>query len=546
MNNSFFEEIEEGKKTIIFVPHQDDEINISGGLIPILIKKQQIVKVVYSTNGDYCANPKNRYYECFKALKKLGIPSENILFMGYSDQYSSGETHIYLTEGNNVWKSNKRFKETYHALNGKEVSCIYTGNHSKFNKRSFINDIKCIIEHEMPDYLFCIDFDSHADHRALSLSFEIAIGEILKTEKNYRPKVYKSFAYPTSYFGINDFKKINIASTNFKTEKYSYNKMENPYYKFSDRIRIPLLNKSITKFILKNKTFKSLRCHKSQAIVGKCMSIINGDQVFWQRRTDNLLYNAIIKVSSGDKEKLNDFMMFDCQNIMNGNTETPILLPNAWVPDKKDINPTIDILFNKETEFNTIKFYHSLNEKTDNIKIEIAIDDKCKKHCILYKNNNTSEIELENTIAKKIVIKILENECEEGFSEIEILNNKKQNNKFLKLELNGDFAYKYYYNNEEFRVYAYDGFESRYLSKEKYNLISESVEVKKNRFVLKKKINYLKIVSTEDERIYDECILIKKSAIDSILNECTYILNKLLLFIIYNFQRIIKKIKRIF
>ena len=54
------------KKVLIFCPHQDDEINIAGGLIPVLKEKSCDVKVVYSTNGDYFVDKKYRFKEVYQ------------------------------------------------------------------------------------------------------------------------------------------------------------------------------------------------------------------------------------------------------------------------------------------------------------------------------------------------------------------------------------------------------------------------------------------------------------------------------------------------
>ena len=93
------------KKAIIFAPHQDDEINIAGGILSSLLANNIEVKVVYSTNGDYCTKASTRISECKKALKVFGISEENIYFMGYSDQTREEDTHLYMTEKNSIWKT---------------------------------------------------------------------------------------------------------------------------------------------------------------------------------------------------------------------------------------------------------------------------------------------------------------------------------------------------------------------------------------------------------------------------------------------------------
>lgn len=533
------------KKALVFVPHQDDEINIAGGLIPKLIKEKINVKVIYSTNGDYSVDGKTRIKECIKALKILGVSKENIVLMGYSDQYSKKDTHLFLTDNNNVWKSEKGYTETYHPLGGIETAMKYNKKHSLYNKENFVNDIKSILLHEEAELLFCIDFDSHADHRALSLAFEEALGAILNEKETYRPNVYKAFAYPTSYFGFSDLKEINIKKTKFNTERFSYCEMENPYYSYDKRVRIPLEKKSISKILYKNSTYKALKCHKSQCIIGKTASIINGDQIFWRRNTKNLLYDAEIKVSSGNKKRLNDFMLFNCKNIMKGNIATPKLDAYSWIPNENDISPEINVSFKAEKTLSEIRFYQSLYGKIK--KVLIIADNNYNITIDFNDNDNINIVKLNNIKTQNIKIKILMKENNNsGFSEIEIIAPEKQEIKYLKSEINGNFAYTYYYNSEEeFRVYAYDGQESRYLNSNEYELIGKNIEIKDNRIIFKGKKEKITVKLKENERIYDEITIIKLNVGYRFINYLININNKICITTCYYKQKILKKIRKI-
>ena len=83
------------KKILIFLPHQDDEINTVYGMIGNIKKVDGIVKVVYSTNGDYCVNAKYRIKEAINSLKIVNIKKDDIIFMGYSDQAPENNNHLY-------------------------------------------------------------------------------------------------------------------------------------------------------------------------------------------------------------------------------------------------------------------------------------------------------------------------------------------------------------------------------------------------------------------------------------------------------------------
>lgn len=43
------------KECDVFAPHEDDEINIYGGIIEQYVKNGSQVRIVFSTNGDFTA-----------------------------------------------------------------------------------------------------------------------------------------------------------------------------------------------------------------------------------------------------------------------------------------------------------------------------------------------------------------------------------------------------------------------------------------------------------------------------------------------------------
>ena len=532
------------KKALFIVPHQDDEINIGCGIIPLLIENKIDVKVVFATNGDYSTRGSRRIRECYQSLTKLGVTKENVILMGYSDQHKRENTHIYNTKDDTVWLSKKGFSETYHPLNGEEWCYKKGKEHHKYNKDNFINDLISIIDDLKPNAIYTIDFDSHPDHRVLSLSVEKAIGKVLLMNNGYHPYVYKSFAYPTCYFGVKDFNAINIKSTKFNTEKFSYCNMQNPYYSWDERVRFPVLYSSITKNVFSNKTIKAMKCHKSQLLINEAFSSINGDQIFWQRRTDNLLIDANIKTSSGDKEKLYDFMLFDCTDLMKGNKKKPKLEHNSWIPDKEDKNPNIEIRFDDLKKINEIKFYHSIETDGKITRIEITFGNGIKKiYELIPQENNVSILKINDIETDRIKIRVIRKDGQyAGFSEIEILENKKCDSKFIKFVIDDDFAYKYYYKNEKFNVYYYDGEKSRYLKSNEYQVEGNTIELNNNKLLLKKRKNKVYIRCLFDESLSDEVTMYKINNFDIAKNKVINIISKVYIKTCYTLQRIIRKI----
>ncbi len=384
------------KKIIIFCPHQDDEINIAGGIIPCLLKNSCDVKIVYSTNGDYFCKKKYRYLEAINSLSVLGVKETNVYFLGYPDCFSSDNSHLYMSD--KIWISKKGNRLTSSYKNN-DYHYLRYKKHNVINKENFVNDIYDLIKFELPDILICVDFDSHADHRALSLSFERALGILIKELDNYRPLVFKTFAYPTSYVGYSDFKQYYLSETKFKKEKFNKYELQNPYYNWDDRIKVKCCKASRNRILLFNKTFRAIMKHHSQFIINNTYSIINSDYVYFERFTDNLLLKSNIITSSGCSSFLNDFMYFDLSNIMHGNSEEPIFDLGKTVFEKSDKLCEVYIELESKCNIDEIKVFQSVDSDCVIKKISILVGKekvvfnvKEKNFCYVIRHANLVDI----------------------------------------------------------------------------------------------------------------------------------------------------------
>lgn len=407
------------KNVMIIVPHQDDELNICGGMISSNYFDNSKVKIVFSTNGDYLCNYKARVRETNKLIKKLKISNDNVIYLGYSDQHINEDNHVYLTHEPNVFVSkrgnNETFSNNFHYKKYKE--------NAKFNHENFVNDITDVIVDNKPDVLFVIDFDSHPDHRALSLAFEESIGKILNNNPDYKPVIFKAFAYPTYYKGIRDFNNKKSQKTKFLTEPYSMHEMQNPYYNFNDRISFKVKN---NRLLLFNKTYKLFRIYRSQMIIQRIYSILNDDLIFFRRRSDNLLNSSSIKVSSGNKDYLNDFMLFDVKNITHGNSEKVMLKNSALIFDKNDNKKEIEIKLNKKYNIKELVLYQNIYDNSRILEVQIKVNNEIIKSKI---SGNKHSVKL-NCLANKIDIIVTKSIGENaGFSEIELFDNILENEK---------------------------------------------------------------------------------------------------------------------
>ena len=85
-----------GNTLMVVIPHEDDEINIAGSLICGAREEGMQVICVFVTNGDYKYIPDVRIREAVRALAVLGVPQEDIVFLGYPDGGGHGEYSVFM------------------------------------------------------------------------------------------------------------------------------------------------------------------------------------------------------------------------------------------------------------------------------------------------------------------------------------------------------------------------------------------------------------------------------------------------------------------
>lgn len=314
VDNSFYDSQFKNKKIMVIVPHEDDDLLSVGQVLPQLYKNGADVRIVVATNGDKTIAAHTRQDEDCRALKKLGIPREKVTFLGYPDG-----TNMYVKKaGEKTYSYSTGLNHTYAGAGFRDYHFQKFGTHAEYTAENLIGDMESVIREYRPDYIIATDFDNHTDHRGISMSFETAMSRILKSEDDYHPKILKSFCYTSTWKAKPDFYSLNIKSVHKPTkEKLRDPSYETnvPQYNWSDRVRIPVYKGSVSHSLLRCPEYKALGEHLSQYAFVYSDRIINGDMVYWTRRTDNLINDADVSVSSGEAELINNFMLVNVKKI---------------------------------------------------------------------------------------------------------------------------------------------------------------------------------------------------------------------------------------
>ncbi len=183
---------------VIVVPHEDDEILMSAGVIRQAVKAGLECTVVMATNGDYeCPDyekGQRRLRESMAGLQVLGLSKEHLEIMGYADTGMPREdsflTHLYEEVEEEKCYPSSCTQETYGLVEKDEFHKKKWGKHGKYCRLDFKKDLKEILREKKAEHIFTTSqYDTHGDHAALYW-FVCEVLDELRNEEGYEPSLY--------------------------------------------------------------------------------------------------------------------------------------------------------------------------------------------------------------------------------------------------------------------------------------------------------------------------------------------------------------------
>lgn len=351
------------KRVMLIVPHQDDDMNVAGGVMEQYEKYGSEVFVVFVTNGDYYDNADLRLQEAVRACKAVGVAEEHVIFLGYGDQWSPNGCHIYNAEPGQIMTSFAGYTSTY----GTTDHAAFREGHL-YTVDNLLLDMKDVILEYRPDTIICSDYDYHIEHKATSLIFEKAMGQILQEEPGYTPVVLKAFAYNAAWRAEPDYFSLNIHSTN---NVFEHGDWIPAVYDWEQRIRFPVDASILSRSLLRSKAYDTLTIYESQHTETQADSVINGDRVYWHRRTDSLLYSAEVTSTSGDAGLLHDFMLLDSKDLLD---DKHLPYDGTWIPAANDQDRTITVTLENRADIFEIVLFDNPSESDNVMNAVITFD----------------------------------------------------------------------------------------------------------------------------------------------------------------------------
>ncbi len=194
--------IEGVERILVISPHPDDETLSAGGLIQATLQQGTQVKVVVLTNGDgqafaplalerriqagpkdYVALGERRQVETQKALGQLGLPPDDVYFLGYADKSLES-----LWRGN--WKQDCPVKASYTLSISSPYALNYTPD-ALYCGSVLLADLQSILADYQPDFIALPHpSDDHPDHRAASNFTRMAVLLQSYSDPEYRPQTW--------------------------------------------------------------------------------------------------------------------------------------------------------------------------------------------------------------------------------------------------------------------------------------------------------------------------------------------------------------------
>lgn len=282
---------------MVIVPHQDDEILMTAGVIRKAVKEQVPVDVVMATNGDYgCGDQskgRTRLRESIRGLEILGLDADYFHILGYADTGMPAEesflTHLYESKADDLQVQtgaenveNRIYQsacgtETYGLPEKEEYHMQRHGAHASYCRRDFKNDLKEIIREKRPARIYTTsEFDLHGDHSAL-YKFVCEVLDELAAEEGYIPELYVSVIH--SCAGDDSWPKRGTMV---------YDCPEGLKELIWDaRIRLALPEEMCTAIGTENLKLQALRQHETALEPNAAeylMTFIKDEEIFWRVR----------------------------------------------------------------------------------------------------------------------------------------------------------------------------------------------------------------------------------------------------------------------
>jgi LmbE family N-acetylglucosaminyl deacetylase len=270
-------------KILVLSPHPDDDTLIASGIVYQAIERGEQVRIVYMTNGDKnsVAEGYTRQGEAVAGQAYLGVPENQLIFLGYPDGYIDTLYNDYPAAGDQFTAPNGR-STTYgnQGLGGTDYHYYRFSSHAKYNSYNIVVDLQDIITSFKPGHVFTTsEFDQHPDHSTTYMLLKQAILNVHSNDGSYVPTLHDAVVWSDNY---DNWPNLMDPTAYFTSESFSA-----PPLSWNDResIDVPLPMQSANE--ASNPKYQAISAHESQLGMAEFLyAFIHKDEIFW---TENIV-----------------------------------------------------------------------------------------------------------------------------------------------------------------------------------------------------------------------------------------------------------------
>lgn len=188
----------------VIVPHEDDELLMTAGVLRKAALLGLGASVTMVTNGDYdFDNPQDgvkRLSETLAGLKLLGIPGEAVDFLGYPDtgmpEAESFLSRLYQCSDETQIFPGHCSTETYSIPEAPELHLRRFGSHATYCRENVAQDLLACMEARLPENIFTTSlYDEHGDHSGLYCFVMDAVAALQKQHPGYSPRIFTGIVH---------------------------------------------------------------------------------------------------------------------------------------------------------------------------------------------------------------------------------------------------------------------------------------------------------------------------------------------------------------
>lgn len=364
------------QRILVVAPHEDDEMLAYAGVMRAAVEAGDEIRTVVVTNGDAtggAAMGQRRIKESFDAQRIIGVPAEDIYFLGYGDTgwamdgaNTSFVGRLYNAKNPDEVMASNTGTKTYGnpEINKEDFHFQKTGEHADYTRNNFLNDLQTLIDEYRPDRIYTTSiYDFHWGHIGTALFTNEAVLNIKRSDPNYSPIICSSLIHARTLAGgqDNNWPAVDSWSGPLKPFTMPAALEQSTPLRWNERVSISMPDVMNVTPREQNLKYKAMAAYESQMASSwdrdYLNSFVKSDEFFWEKDYSNLGPVAEVTASS---ESVSTSQTKDkaIDGVADGNTRYP---DKEWVTNGETAGAWIQLDWDASHTVNKVVLYDRPN-----------------------------------------------------------------------------------------------------------------------------------------------------------------------------------------